>query len=271
MAASDLATYLRERRERVDAASLGYAGARRRTPGLRREEVAARAGISATWYTWLEQGRGGAPSAEALERVSRALLLNDAEREHLFLLGLGRPPEARHQPQEGVAPRLRRVLDGMAGCPGLIITAGWDVMAWNAAAAAVLTDYGALPPERRNVLRLIFLDPRSRRANLDWEGVARFVLAVFRAGIARAGAAATAQPLVEEMRRASPDFARIWEEGEVRGFDAVLKRLSHPVLGEITLECSAFAVDGRPELTMLVFTPALPGDMERIKALVASA
>lgn len=271
MAASDLATYLRERRERVDAASLGYAGTRRRTPGLRREEVAARAGISATWYTWLEQGRGGAPSAEALERVSRALLLSDAEREHLFLLGLGRPPEVRLQPQEGVAPRLRRVLDGMAGCPALVITAGWDVVAWNAAAAAVLTDYGALPPERRNVLRLIFLDPRSRRANLDWESVARFVVAVFRAGIARAGAGAAAQPLVEEMRRASPDFARLWEEGEVRGFDAVLKRLSHPVLGEITLECSAFAVDGRPELTMLVFTPAVSGDVERIKALVASA
>ncbi len=271
MAAPDLATYLRERRERLDAATLGHAGARRRTPGLRREEVAARAGISATWYTWLEQGRGGAPSAEALERISRALLLNEVEREHLFLLGLGRPPAVRYQPECGVTPRLQRVLDGMETSPALLSTVGWDVVAWNAAAAAVLTDYTSLPPEARNILRLVFLDPRSRQANLEWEGVARFVVAVFRSVTARAGAGTAVRPLVEELRRASPDFARIWDEGEVRGFDAATKRLSHPVLGDIALECSAFAVDGRPELTMLVFNPARRADAERIRALVASA
>src|SRR5450830_729734 len=100
---SSLGDFLRSRRARLDPASLGYTG-RRRTPGLRREEVAQRANISPTWYTWLEQGRGGAPSAEVLDRISRALLLTEVEREHMFLLGLGRPPEVRYQPQDGVTP-----------------------------------------------------------------------------------------------------------------------------------------------------------------------
>jgi transcriptional regulator with XRE-family HTH domain len=101
-----LRSYLRERRERLDAVALGFAGGRRRTPGLRREEVAQRADISPTWYSWLEQGRGGAPSAELLDRLARALMLNDVEREHLFLLGLGRLPGVRYRPSDDVTPRL---------------------------------------------------------------------------------------------------------------------------------------------------------------------
>ena len=110
MAASTLATFLRDRRTRLDPATFGLAG-RRRTPGLRREEVAQRANISPTWYTWLEQGRGGAPSADVLNRIARAMLLTEAEREHLFMLGLGRPPEARYTSIDGVSPRLQRFID----------------------------------------------------------------------------------------------------------------------------------------------------------------
>jgi transcriptional regulator with XRE-family HTH domain len=269
MAAPDLPGYLRERRERLDPVALGYAGGRRRTPGLRREEVAQRANISATWYIWLEQGRGGAPSAEVLDRLARALMLNDAERDHLFLLGLGRLPDVRYRPPEGVTPRLQRVLDAMETSPALIATVSWNVVAWNAAAAAVLTDYARLPQQDRNVLRLVFLDPRSRAMNLQWESVARFVVAVFRAGLARSGAGETGAALVEELRRDSPDFARIWEEGDVAGLGDGVKHLRHPVLGEIALEYSAFAVDGRPELTMLVFNPTSREDAARIRALIA--
>src|SRR6476469_11197383 len=95
-----LGAYLKDRRTRLDAAAFGFAGSRRRTPGLRREEVAQRANVSPTWYTWLEQGRGGAPSADVLDRIARALMLTEVEREHLFLLGLGRPPEARYHAVE---------------------------------------------------------------------------------------------------------------------------------------------------------------------------
>src|ERR1700749_1534828 len=108
-----LGAYLKDRRTKLDPAAFGFPASRRRTPGLRREEVAQRANISATWYTWLEQGRGGAPSADVLDRIARALMLTEPEREHLFLLGLGRPPEARYQKNEGVTPRLQRVLDAL--------------------------------------------------------------------------------------------------------------------------------------------------------------
>src|SRR3954452_12420615 len=181
-----LGTYLKDRRTRLDAAAFGFAGSRRRTPGLRREEVAQRANISPTWYTWLEQGRGGAPSPDVLDRIARALMLTDVEREHLFLIGLGRPPEVRYQASEGVSPRLQRVLDALETSPAIIRTAIWDVVAWNRAATIVLTDYAKLAPERRNILRLIFCEPRVRAAQHDWDSVARFVVAAFRADAARA-------------------------------------------------------------------------------------
>src|SRR6201982_2337727 len=121
-----LGTYLKDRRTRLDAAAFGFGSRRRRTPGLRREEVAQRANISPTWYTWLEQGRGGAPSPEVLERIARALMLTDVEREHLFLLALGRPPEARYHATEGVTPRLQRILDALEISPAIVKTPTWD-------------------------------------------------------------------------------------------------------------------------------------------------
>src|ERR1700745_1814319 len=170
-----LGAYLRDRRMKLAPTALGFPSERRRTPGLRREEVAQRANISPTWYTWLEQGRGGAPSPDVLDRIARALMLTEVEREHLFLLGLGRPPEVRYRKDEGVTPRLQRVLDALESTPALIRTATWDVVAWNQAATVMLTDYGSLPPEQRNILRFIFLHPRVRAAQYDWESVARFV------------------------------------------------------------------------------------------------
>ena len=122
--------------------------------GLGREEVAQRANVSATWYTWLEQGRGGTPSADVLDRIALAMMLTDVEREHFFLLGLGRPPEVRYQAPEGITPRLQRVLDTLEFSPAFIRTATWDVVAWNRAAAVVLTDYGTLPGGQRNGVAL---------------------------------------------------------------------------------------------------------------------
>src|ERR1700761_6316769 len=113
MTDNSLGAYLKDRRAKLDPAAFGLSASRRRTPGLRREEVAQRANISPTWYTWLEQGRGGAPSAAGLDRIPRALLLTDVEREHLFLLGLGRLPEVRYQSSDGVTPRLQRLLDAL--------------------------------------------------------------------------------------------------------------------------------------------------------------
>jgi transcriptional regulator with XRE-family HTH domain len=265
-----LGTYLRDRRTRLDPAAFGFPAGRRRTPGLRREEVAHRSNISATWYTWLEQGRGGAPSADVLHRIAGALMLTDIEREHLFLLGLGRPPEVRYKAAEGVTPRLQRLLDALDGSPALIKTATWDVVAWNRAAAAVLTDYGALPPGQRNILRLIFGDPRVRAAQHDWESIARFVVGAFRADAARAGAVSEVGQLVDELCAISAEFEALWRENDVRGHGEGVKHLRHPILGELALEYSAFAVDGRPDLSMIVYNPVARSDAARIRSFIAS-
>lgn len=263
-----LGDFLRSRRTRLDPASFGFSG-RRRTPGLRREEVAQRANISPTWYTWLEQGRGGAPSAEVLDRICGALMLTDAEREHLFMLGLGRPPEVRSRPADSVSPRLQRLLDSLGASAAIIKTATWDVVAWNRAAAVVLTDYGALPPGQRNILRFLFLDPAIRAKQHDWDNIARFVVGSFRADVARAGLMSEAGELVNELSAASPEFDALWRNNDIpnhRDGDGV-KRLLHPKLGAIELEYSAFSVDGRPDLGMIVYNPVDEEVARQIRAL----
>jgi transcriptional regulator with XRE-family HTH domain len=266
-----LGTYLKDRRAKLDPAAFGLPSTRRRTPGLRREEVAQRANVSATWYTWLEQGRGGAASADVLDRIARALVLTEVEREHLFLLGLGRPPEARYRASESVPPRLQRVLDALAFSPAYVKTSTWDVVAWNRACSAVMTDYGALAPEQRNLLRLVFCDPRIRAVQTDWDKTARFVVAAFRADVARAGAAKNVKALIDELSRLSPEFESMWADNDVRStYGDVAKTLRHPLAGLITFEYSSFAVDGRPDLDLVIHNPATPADAERVSALVNS-
>ncbi|NIJ37380.1 transcriptional regulator with XRE-family HTH domain [Sphingopyxis panaciterrae] len=263
-----LGTFLRDRRMRLDPAKFGFSAKRRRTPGLRREEVAQRANISPTWYTWLEQGRGGAPSTDVLERIATGLMLTEPEREHLHILAFGHPPEARYREPDGITPRLQRVLDALPFTPAVIRTATWDVIAWNAAAALVLTDYSRLPRHQRNVLRLMFSNAHARAVQDDWLGVARFVVGAFRADAARAGAGAEIGQLVEELSRMSPEFEALWRENEVQGHGDGVKRLHHPRIGPIELEISTFAVEGRSDLNMMVYHPATPEVAERVHMLI---
>jgi transcriptional regulator with XRE-family HTH domain len=269
-ASNQLGTYLRDRRTRLDPVALGFGGGRRRTPGLRREEVASRSNISPAWYTWLEQGRGGAPSADVLDRLAKGLMLTEPEREHLYMLGLGRPPEARYQPVDGITPRLQRVLDGMALSPAIIKTAMWDVVGWNRAAATLLTDYAKLPREGRNILRMMFGSDQIRARNADWEGVARFVVGAFRVDVARAGAnnSAAVTNLVAELCRISPEFEALWQHNDVAAHGEGVKRIHHPDAGLLAMEFSSFAVEGRPELGMIIYNPATPDDAERLRALL---
>lgn len=263
--------YLKDRRTKLDPTAFGFSPKRRRTPGLRREEVAQRANISPAWYTWLEQGRGGAPSADVLDRLAQALMLTDAEREHLFLLGLGRPPEVRYQSNNGVTPRLQRVLDALHPVPALIRTATWDVVAWNKAATVMLTDYGALPPQQRNVLRLLFLNPRARASQYDWESVARHVVGAFRMEVARAGAMEAVRHLVDELSQVSAEFSAMWRDTNIPAHYEGVKHIKHPIFGSFAFEYSALAVDGRLDLTMVIYNPATPEDLDKIKSVMASA
>lgn len=264
-----LGAYLKDRRARTDPASFGLAQGRRRTPGLRREEVAQLANISPVWYTWLEQGRGGAPSVEVLNRIAKGLLLTEPEREHLFLLGRGHPPDVRFKPAEGISPRLQRILDALELSPAIIRTSTWDVVGWNRAAAVVLTDYGALPVEERNILRLVFCNPRVRSAQDDWDSIARFVVGAFRADVTRAGANSEAARLVEELSRRSPEFEALWRDNDIRVYGEGVKRLRHATAGLIELEYSGFTVDGRSDLGMVVYHPASDNDAGKIRALLA--
>ncbi|UAK26264.1 helix-turn-helix transcriptional regulator [Sphingomonas nostoxanthinifaciens] len=263
-----LGDYLRARRSRLDPIALGLPASRRRTPGLRREEVAQRANISPTWYTWIEQGRGGNASADVLDRISRALMLTEVEREHIYLLGLGRPPEVRYRGSEGISPRLQGVLDAMVYTPATVRTATWDIVGWNRAAAIILGDYGARPPGRRNVLRMIFCDPAVRAAQYDWDSVARTLVASLRVDAARAGADAEVAPLVEELCRASAEFAAMWRDNDIAGHAHGFKRLRHPVLGVLEMDISSFAVEGRPDLSMVVYAPNTPEGIAAVRALI---
>jgi len=269
-APNQLGTYLRDRRTRLDPAAFGFGGGRRRTPGLRREEVASRANISSTWYTWLEQGRGGAPSADVLDRIAKGLMLTEPEREHLYMLGLGRLPEARYQPVDGITPRLQRVLDALVLSPAIIKTAMWDVVGWNRAAAVLLTDYAKLPREGRNILRLMFGSDHVRSRNEDWESIARFVVGAFRADVARAGASTSAEvmKLVAELSGISPEFDALWQDNDVVAHSEGVKRIHHPDAGLLAMEFSSFAVEGRPELGMIIYNPASPDDAERLRVLL---
>ncbi len=263
-----LGLYLKDRRAKLDPIAFGFSSTRRRTPGLRREEVAQRANVSATWYTWLEQGRGGAPSADVLNRIAGALMLTEIEREHLFLLGLGRPPEVHYRAVDSVTPRLQRVLDALELSPAFIKTPIWDVLAWNRAAAAVLTDYATLPPEKRNILRMMFCEPYIRARQADWGSVARFVVAAFRTDVARAGASDYVKTFVDDLCRDSPEFAAVWSTNDVRTHGEGTKHLHHPIAGVIEMEYSTFAVDGRADLSMVVYNPATPADAERVRTLI---
>jgi transcriptional regulator with XRE-family HTH domain len=269
-ATNSLGTYLKDRRVKLDPVALGFPLSRRRTPGLRREEVALRANVSTTWYTWLEQGRGGSPSAVVLGRIAQALLLNEVEREYIFLLALGHPPEVKFQLTEGVTPRLQGVLDSLEISPAYVKTSTWDIVAWNRAAAATLTDYGTLPVEQRNILRLFFCNPEVRAKSPNWEDDARFVVAAFRADAARAGASTKVKELVEELCQASTVFHAVWRDNNVRGvYGDTPKYIQHPFAGLIALEYSAFAVDGRPDLGLVIYTAATLEDINRIKRCIA--
>ena len=168
-----------------------------------------------------------------------------------------------------MAPRRQRGLDAFGVSPAIIKTATWDVVAWNHAAAVLLTDYAKLPREQRNIMRLMFADPSMRSRQDDWQSVARFVVGAFRADAARAGANAEIAELVEELSRISPEFEALWRSNEVVSHGEGLKRLHHAELGLLELEFSAFAVDGRPELGMVVYNPATDAVADRIRSHLA--
>ena len=252
---AELGAFLKSRRARLRPNDVGIPdGFRRRTPGLRREEVAQLAGVGLTWYTWLEQGRDIRVSPLVLSSVSRVLQLEPTERAHLFQLA-GHEPPARCS-DEVVRPAHRRVLETWDPYPALITGRRWDVLAWNVGAETVFGDYRQYPEDQRNMLLLQFVDPRRRTLYLDWEEQAGSAVAAFRAEAAPYLDEPPFQALIAELRAASPDFVRMWERRDVHGRTDGLKRLRHPRFGRMDLEHTIYQITDQPGLRLLLYTPA---------------
>ncbi|WP_042421819.1 helix-turn-helix transcriptional regulator [Streptacidiphilus anmyonensis] len=264
-----LADFLRRSRERLNTADVGLPdGARRRTPGLRREEVAGLAGMSVDYYTRLEQQRGPRPSPQLLAALARALRLSDDERDHLFHLSGQQPPQ-HHHVADHVRPGLLLVLDRLWDTPAQVISDLCDVLVQNPMARALWGDASSRPPGERNLLRRWFTDPAAR-ALIPAEDQER----LGRSHVAHLRAVATARPedrraerLVTELLAQSPEFAEYWAEHDVAQRRSDVKRILHPVVGLLELSCEVLVTDGGGQ-RLLVFT-AEPGSVsaERLELL----
>ena len=246
-----LGAFLASRRGRLRPTDMGISAGKRRTPGLRREGVAALAGMSVSWYTWLEQGRDIHVSAAALERLAGVLRLDRAETEHLFALA----SRQRSAPaaSNGVSDALFDLVQAVDPVPAYVRTPWLDILAWNPAVCDLFVDFGELEPRDRNTLRLTFLYPPYRALIRNWEEFARGMLRVFCAARAKAADKTPFDRLSDALRAESGEFRDWWPEGEVQGFDEGVKRLRHPTRGLVDLTYVALTPDGRPDLSVVTY------------------
>ena len=256
----ELARFLRARRERLAPATAGLPlDGPRRTPGLRREEVARLAHISTQHYTRLEQARGSRPSRTVLQTISRALRLTDAERAHLFTLAgepLGTPPG----PRADVPDNVLELIDRLPGTAAIVMDAKYDVLAWNPLAAALFEDFSAAPGRTRNLIHRYFLhpDPAQRHYGMSHgEEFARFAAGHLRAAAARYPDDQPIRDLVRELLRDSPEFAALWPGHDVYDTKHLVKTVDHPVVGRMSLVCDVLTVPDRDQ-HLILFT-AEPG------------
>src|SRR5215216_7861501 len=253
---SELADFLRTRRAALKPEDVDLPnGGRRRTPGLRREEVALLAGVGTTWYTWLEQGRDVRASLEVLEALSRALRLTPAERTHLILLGRGEEPPPSKPPAERVSATLRRLIGHLGPNPAFILGRRWDYLAWNPATAALFGDLGSIPRAARNHVWLTFMDPARRELFTDWERSYPLLVAKFRADSARHLGDPGFEELIQALRQSSPEFCKAWKRHEVAGGGEGRKELRHPEVGMLAFEHAVFHPTELPEQRLILYSP----------------
>jgi transcriptional regulator with XRE-family HTH domain len=253
---AELADFLKKRRAAIQPEDVGLQnGSRRRTPGLRREEVAQLAGVGSTWYTWLEQGRDVRASLDVFEALARALKLTPAERIHLILLGRGEEAPPCEMPAEKVSPSLRRLIENLGPSPSFLLGRRWDYLAWNRASAALFGDFGKLPRSARNHVWQMFVDPVRRSMLTDWDQGSRLCAAKFRADSAHHLGDPAFEQLIEALRNASPEFCRAWKRHEVAHGGGGRKVLIHPVAGRLVFDHAVFHPNEAPEQRLILYTP----------------
>jgi transcriptional regulator with XRE-family HTH domain len=266
---SELTAFLRTRRARLTPPDIGLPQTeRRRTPGLRREEVAQAAGVGITWYTWLEQGRAIDVSAHFLERIARALRLDDQERLHLFTLAQNRPPPHASQNDRHVQEAHWRMLESFDG-PAYIATDCLDVAAWNSTLTALFGDLAEFEDQDRNLLWLLFTDIRYQAAIPDWKEAGRGMAARFRGEFARRQHEPRFLALIERLVAASPEFAACWNEHDVTLRNERPKRFRSPLGRIIELEQNNFLLEDAPAMRLVVYSPADRDSAEELRLLRA--
>jgi transcriptional regulator with XRE-family HTH domain len=257
----ELREFLMSRRARVSPSEAGLpdGGARRRTPGLRREEVAVLAGVGASWYQWLEQGRDISVSPQVLDSVGRVLKLSSAERRHLYVLaGLNPPaPEVEHADRD-MCDGMQRLIDTWMPYPAHIMDRYYNCVMYNDAAGMV---FGMRPEITQNCLLDFFTDPIYRSRSVSWRTNAETVVAQFRASCSESPDDEGFQTVLAEVREAAgEEFTELWEQRDVRPAGQVHKELIHPLVGALHVESTALRVPARPDLTIVLHTPLPEAD-----------
>jgi transcriptional regulator with XRE-family HTH domain len=268
---AELAAFLRACRARLTPADVGLpngsASGRRRTAGLRREEVAELSGVGVTWYTWLEQGRDISASSQVVDALARALLMTGDQHRHLReLAGLSAPDAPT--PTGDVLPRLQHLVDAAAPSPATVYDEHFDYLVWNQPYTRVRHDPSTLPGNRRNMLWMMFTDPDNRACMVRWEPAARAVLSQFRAAASRKPDDPRFAELVTALIEASPQFRDWWAEYPVRSFRPVTVAVKHPEAGLIQLEMFQLRLLDQPSLIMVIQVPAHQTDLERVRSLL---
>jgi transcriptional regulator with XRE-family HTH domain len=268
-----LAHFLRTRRERLSPEQVGLpTGPRRRTLGLRREELALLAGMGATWYTRLEQGRDIRVSAQVLESLVRVLHLDAEERNHLFILAHEHLPADSSPLTVGISSSLQYILDTVGICPAYVIGPNWDMLGWNQAMCCVYADFDAMSTRERNVLWFLFTNPRARALLVDWQGDAQRALALFRASTGHFVGERWFTTLVTDLKQMSPEFREWWPRHDVQRVHTGKQELNHPVVGRLVLQSTTLQVIDHPNGRLIVYTPLREEDTEqKLVVLTGSA
>lgn len=267
----ELAAFLRSRRARILPEQVGLPrGTRRRTPGLRRGEVALLAGITPEWYSRLEQGRDIHVSVQLLESLARVLQLDTNERTHLFLLALKQPPPVETFSPMTINPTFQQFLHQLGTTPACVVDARLNVVAWNTAFCVVFGDYATLSEQERNVIWRLFTLPSQQRSE-EWKELTRVVLAQFRAEYGRFIEDPWWAKQIAELNRISPQFRELWARHDLRGVPEGRKSMHHPLVGELTFDFRLLQTTDSEHLRLMIYTPrSNSGTAEKIERLLAA-
>jgi transcriptional regulator with XRE-family HTH domain len=259
-----LSEFLKKHRAKLQPEAVGMpSGSRRRTLGLRREEVAQIAGVSITWYTWLEQGRDIKVSMQVLESIANALQLNEDERKYLLMLTLEQPlPSNISEHVPIINSALRRILEELHYCPTIISDRKCNIVGWNQAASSVFMDFEQVPTDERNMIWLLFMRKELKSLAVNWEEFVRGFLAIFRSYYGQYVGDRWYSDFIEKLNRENPEFRKFWSQSDVSSGPEVFIEFRHAKVGKMLFDLTSLQIQGRTDLRCSVYTPSEGSDTE---------